>query len=176
MSLSCLVDVYSFGILLHELISGEKPFYGYSSGKHMQQVVLGGERPKMDAHTAGHWPANLKSLMKHCWSPFPTLRPSFTEIKLVLQDILDGREDVRPACSFVDEKMECSDSVDPSTGGGFIGGLLHPLGRKKFRSKTTGSVDDGSGDSRDPAKDGFKGLKPPAKGGRSRTWGFGYRR
>eukprot|EP00934_Nitzschia_sp_Nitz4_P000585 Nitzschia sp. Nitz4//scaffold190_size42200//30078//33516//NITZ4_007394-RA/size42200-processed-gene-0.52-mRNA-1//-1//CDS//3329540150//585//frame0 len=42
------VDVYSFGILLWEMCSLEKPYMGYSSKRHMKDVVLGGERPKMD--------------------------------------------------------------------------------------------------------------------------------
>ena len=174
------MDVYSFGILLHELITGDKPFFGFSSGKHMQQVVLGGERPKMDAHTTGHWPANLKCLMKHCWSPFPALRPSFTDIKVVLQDILDGREDIHPSIrsrSSGEINHECSAPVEPPAVG-FIGSLFHPMSRKKARSRTTGSADDSiSGKEVHLPKDGFQQLKPPTKGGgRSRSWGFGHRR
>ena len=63
------VDVYSFGILLWEMCAAEKPFYGYSSGKHMQLVVIGGERPKMDSQHTSNWPMNLQWLMKRCWSP-----------------------------------------------------------------------------------------------------------
>ena len=175
------VDVFSFGILLHEVVSGEKPFYGYSSGKHMQQVVLGGERPKMDAQHTGHWPDNLKWLLKHCWSEAPSMRPSFAEIKVVLQDILDGKDDVHP---FMRAAENSTGSLIPSSSGGFIGGFFHPLSRKKARARTTGSncsgeSDSGSNSSGDPAsvaKEGIKGLKPPAKAGRARSWGISHRR
>ena len=171
------VDVFSFGILLHELMSGEKPFYGYSSGKHMQQVVLGGERPKMNAQITGHWPENLKCLLKHCWAYDTSLRPSFAEIKVILQDMLNAKEDVSMSTA------ENPNGLVVPPGIGFIGGLLHPLSRKKTRAKTTGSSssesENGSDLSGDPAalaKEGIKGLKPPAKAGRSRTWGFSQRR
>jgi len=176
------VDVYSFGILLHELVSGEKPFYGYSSGKHMQQVVIGGERPKMDSQHTANWPANLKCLLKHCWSAFPSLRPSFADIKVVLQDILDGHEEVRLLLCGPAENGINSGPAIVSPAGGFIGGLLHPLSRKKTRARTTGgsSSSGGSDTGSDPpspvVKEGMKGLKPPAKAGRARTWGFGHRR
>jgi serine/threonine protein kinase len=82
------VDVYSFGILTWELLCAEKPFYGYSSNQHMEKVVLGGERPKMDSqHTSG-WPVELVSLVLQCWSACPNSRPTFTEIIKVLHGIL----------------------------------------------------------------------------------------
>lgn len=82
------VDVYSFGIMLWELCSTEKPFQGYSSNKHMQKVILGGERPKMDSHHTSFWPAQLQVLIKGCWSEDPMQRPSFSEIKATLSAVL----------------------------------------------------------------------------------------
>lgn len=82
------VDVFSFGILLWELCAMEKPFHGYSAEKHMQQVVLEGERPKLDmSHTSG-WPVNLQWLLKRCWSSDATARPTFTVIKDTLRGLI----------------------------------------------------------------------------------------
>lgn len=83
------MDVYSFGILLWQLCSLEKPFAGYCSQKHMREVVIGGERPKMDsAHTA-HWPIALQWVMKSAWSADPNIRPSFPVVIETLQKVLE---------------------------------------------------------------------------------------
>jgi serine/threonine protein kinase len=162
------VDVYSFGILLWELCAAEKPFYGYSSGKHMQQVVIGGERPRMDAQHTAHWPANLQWLMNQCWSPFPTVRPSFTVIKHVLNDILSGEETVPQSLADISEEKEQEASDHGSVEAPASGfGSIFPLSRKKPRSKTHEV---------ELPKDGFKSIKPSAKTGRARTWGFGLRK
>lgn len=82
------VDVYSFGVLLWELCSLEKPFSAYCSKKHMTQVILGGERPKMDhAHTA-FWPVALQTMLCKCWSSHPEDRPSFDAIKATLEEVM----------------------------------------------------------------------------------------
>jgi serine/threonine protein kinase len=85
------VDVYSFGILLWEVCSTEKPFFEYSCAKHMQRVVLGGERPLMDAKHTTNWPLSLQWLMTRCWSSDPTERPTFTIVKETLRDILTDK-------------------------------------------------------------------------------------
>lgn len=155
------VDVYSFGILLWELCSAEKPFYGYGSGKHMNQVVLGGERPKMDsAHTA-FWPSNLQWLMKKCWSASSSDRPTFTFVKQVLEDILQGKESIPRDVETVDvpEDRECS---------------LPPKRSSMFRvSRAPRGITLGASP---PAPGSFIGMVTADKPRRSRTWGFGTRR
>lgn len=142
------VDAYSFGIMLHELLSCEKPFFGYSSGKHMSLVVMGGERPKMDSkHTSG-WPMDLQWLMKRCWSPFPTSRPDFHVIRQTLQEVLDGKvsgiPDVsNPQQQSAGDAMECPTGyatpskqkmIEPPAGG--FSSLLRP---KRTKGKSHGS-------------------------------------
>jgi serine/threonine protein kinase len=165
------VDVYSFGILLWELCSGEKPFYGYSSNKHMQNVVIGGERPPMDSHHKAYWPMNLQWLLNHCWSPHPILRPSFSTILEVLQDILDGKESVPASlCNHALEKTNVDPAVEAPVGG-FAS--LFPMSRKK-RHETTGNIVKSNGDS--TAANGDNHKSPTAKTNcnttRSRSWGF----
>lgn len=147
------VDVFSFGILLWEMCTAEKPYIGYSSGKHMIQVVLGGERPKMDGSHTFHWPAGLQQLITRCWASECHKRPSFPEIKTMLQDILDE---------------SCSDASTPHSSppqGGFS--LLSPLSPlRKGRGRTIGSTEGGLP----------KSIKPLSKvGNRSRSWGFGHK-
>ena len=172
------VDAYSFGILLHELLSGEKPFFGYSSGKHMSLVVMGGERPKMDSkHTSG-WPMNLQWLMKRCWSPFPTSRPDFHVIRQTLHDFLDGKDSGLPNVSNSQKQSTSATTegatrrcttppkqiLDPPVGG--FSSLLRP---KRTKGKSQGSVS-----SADPSR---SPVKSPAgrhgKRGISFGWVFG---
>ena len=143
------VDVYSFGILLWEICSAEKPFYGYGSGRHMQQVVLGGERPKMDAAHTAHWPPNLQWLMKKCWSHVISVRPDFTAIKQVLEDIMAGQTAI-PTNQEPVEDAESAATESPR--------------KSRFFRRSMGKIPD------------MKSISPPAKQGRARTWGFGTRR
>lgn len=99
------VDVYSFGILLWELCSAEKPFLNYDSGMHMEFVVIGGERPKMDADHVKYWPSDLQLLMKQCWSPSPFERPSFESIKQTLSDILSTEGNIADKSSREQEPL-----------------------------------------------------------------------
>lgn len=99
------VDTYSFGILLWELCTTEKPFYGYSSGKHLKNVVLGGQRPDLDHDNATYWPTSLKWLMKRCWHESPKLRPSFTVVKQVLADILCSKDSIPKSLRDDDDDM-----------------------------------------------------------------------
>jgi serine/threonine protein kinase len=152
------VDSYSFGILLWELCSAEKPFYGYSSGKHMQQVVLGGERPKMDSQHTVYWPENLQWIMTRCWSPFPSLRPSFSTISEILMDVLAKKESLphRLLMHTINEEKHPLE--------GPVGGFVSLFSRKANRRSTTaGTIDDKSQDSE-------------ASAYRRKSWGFGMRR
>ena len=147
------VDAYSFGIMLHELLSAEKPFFGFSAGKHMSLVVLGGERPKMDHRHTSCWPMNLQWLMKRCWSPFPTSRPTFAVIRETLQAVLDDKDDV-PDISTPAGAVVVTEVEPPPAG---FASLLRPKraqkGSKSFGSSTS------MGSSSDPTEAGSTGKQ-----------------
>jgi serine/threonine protein kinase len=130
------VDVYSFGILLWELCSLEKPFSGYTSKKHMSNVVLGGERPKMDSSHTHNWPIQLQQLIKSCWSDLPDSRPPFTEVRETLEKCLESPDIEKP--SRMRKGSHGSSEVKPPSPEKGFGGMKKP--ERQGRSWSLGLV------------------------------------
>jgi len=74
------VDIYSFGIIICELLSCKKAFSGLNIDEYFEHVVHGGLRPLVN----NKWPTELKEVMKKCWSSNINIRPSFNEIVSIL--------------------------------------------------------------------------------------------
>jgi serine/threonine-protein kinase TNNI3K len=76
-------DVYSFGILLWEIMYLKTPFWGYNAAKHHQLVVVAKQRP----HLSRAWSPSLKKLMSQCWSHSPLDRGDMTYVYESLQTL-----------------------------------------------------------------------------------------
>jgi serine/threonine protein kinase len=72
------VDVFSYGILLWEICSLEKPFDGFTEGQHTTLVVQRGHRPKMES--VKHWPVAVRHIISRCWHPVGNERPTFRQV------------------------------------------------------------------------------------------------
>ncbi|XP_065864937.1 uncharacterized protein [Euphorbia lathyris] len=70
------VDVFSFGIVLWEILTGEEPYANMHYGAIIGGIVNNSLRPTIPKFCDPEW----KRLMEQCWSPNPAARPSFTEI------------------------------------------------------------------------------------------------
>ena len=78
-------DVYSFGIVLYELLTGCDPYPGMSDDEIQIRVVNEGLRPVPEPWFPPLWIA----LMELCWDQEPTKRRSFAELVEDLEDVYD---------------------------------------------------------------------------------------
>ncbi len=69
-------DVYSFAIILFELISREEPYNNMPGMEIAVKVATQGLRPKIPSYC----PDNYRRLIEECWDPEPAMRPDFTEV------------------------------------------------------------------------------------------------
>ena len=70
-------DVYSFAMVLVELLTHRVPFVGGSAAHVAAAAALRGARPTLPLET----PPAVRELVVRCWSAAAELRPAFEEVK-----------------------------------------------------------------------------------------------
>lgn len=70
------VDVYAYGIVLWEILTGELPYDELEPSMIIGQVLLHDARPNIPSNA----PPEFRSLIEKCWARDPTHRPSFDKV------------------------------------------------------------------------------------------------
>ncbi|KAL2933099.1 Serine/threonine-protein kinase EDR1 [Bienertia sinuspersici] len=70
------VDVFSFGIAMWEILTGEEPYANMHCGAIIGGILKNTLRPPIPERCDPEW----RNLMEQCWSSDPDARPSFTEV------------------------------------------------------------------------------------------------
>jgi serine/threonine protein kinase len=84
-------DVYSFAILLHEMLSLELPYRDVPKAQHGEVVFWWGQRPKL--HDS--WPKDINMLLTSAWSDDIKSRPAMSRIHETILETIVALE--RPA-------------------------------------------------------------------------------
>ncbi len=76
-----LADAYSFGIMLWEVASLDRPFAMYTPNEIRDMVMKWGERPKVK----DVWPERVKKLMTTAWDSSFRKRPTMEDFRVALE-------------------------------------------------------------------------------------------
>lgn len=86
-------DVYSFAIVLYELLSNRIPFQelqGTPAYERLPELIPCGLRPNISSNALPRdLPQGLRNLMESCWRKDPANRPPFTHIVKALEIIIE---------------------------------------------------------------------------------------
>jgi len=77
-------DVYSFSILMWEMLSLTKPYGGMDGNDVKENVAHKGLRPKIPKE----WPSQIRTILKYGFCKRPEERPTMGQIQQTLEKIL----------------------------------------------------------------------------------------
>jgi serine/threonine protein kinase len=77
-------DIYSIGMLMWEISSGQPPFINYKHDYYLAMKITNGMRPKIVPGT----PLEYKELMEQCWDANLTKRPNIKDLDRKVSEML----------------------------------------------------------------------------------------
>jgi len=114
-------DCYALGMVVYEVLSGEKPYTPFE-GPALLRKVLGSEPPDRPQGAQGEWLTDSIWLtLRLCWSPHPDGRPGLEAVLLCLQGSTQqwrssyGERDIETDTSGQSDYTTTNDSVPSIT-------------------------------------------------------------
>jgi len=136
------IDVYSFGIVMFEMITGQYPSYGEGVDVLgiVRRVAMEGFRPQFPAGCAAQ--KGVRELIGLCWEQIASNRPSFAQI-LDLLDLIEKDPDQSLPKIVAQPAMPVHSSSSPGIGSGT--GASSSSATSTTTSTTTTTTTTGSG-------------------------------
>uniref|UniRef100_U9T935 Protein kinase domain-containing protein n=1 Tax=Rhizophagus irregularis (strain DAOM 181602 / DAOM 197198 / MUCL 43194) TaxID=747089 RepID=U9T935_RHIID len=104
MEYSFASDVYSIGMLMWEISSGQPPFINFENDYYLAMNIINGMRPKIVPGT----PLEYKKLMEQCWDADSTKRPDINTLvnKIVEMNRLNYQNELKKNKSIIEKLIE----------------------------------------------------------------------
>lgn len=74
---TCKADVYSFSLILFELLTLSQPYFTYKAGQHLMKACVEGQRPNLSVYKL---PKVLSKLVCRTWSQTVYRRPAMSKV------------------------------------------------------------------------------------------------
>ncbi|KAG2431085.1 hypothetical protein HXX76_009618 [Chlamydomonas incerta] len=85
-SVGSAVDIYAFGVLMHQVLCGVKLYEGMTAQQIANAVAHDGMRPRLPSWV----PSNYRALAERCWHALPSARPTADELVRQLERLGAG--------------------------------------------------------------------------------------
>jgi Protein tyrosine and serine/threonine kinase len=102
-------DVYSWTMVLHAMLSLQRPYEMYTADLHKMLVCQEGVRPTIFQH----WPSSIQSILRSGWAAASADRPSMQLVCDQLDDMLD---DIKATKEYEASLASQVDGAEPSPG------------------------------------------------------------
>ncbi|GHP10329.1 hypothetical protein PPROV_000906000 [Pycnococcus provasolii] len=107
----CSADVYSFGMTMYELLSGQVP-HSHLTPLDAARAASAGARPDV-AEIAARAPESYIWIMERCWAQDPLRRPAMKDVATLMRDLLSESLSRSAATAFDDAGVRATAAASP---------------------------------------------------------------